>query len=120
MEAEDNFFEGLFENRLSKITAAICSFLFSLFTFTLILFIIWFEKYGSDLKRIFINRIVSSICWTALAGIVLVQIPEFLIFFNHPLPKNFCLLILLLKNALFLQVVLFLDGIIIAKYIFIF
>ena len=29
--------------------------------------IIWFERFGSDLKRMFTNKMVSSICWSILA-----------------------------------------------------
>ncbi len=120
MISEEINFNGIFENRPSKIIGASLCILLSFFTFTSVYGIIWFERFGSDLKRIFINRIVSSICWNFLLWLIVVQIPELFWFFYHPVSENFCLINLLLRNAFFTQIVLFLDVIVISRYIFIF
>jgi hypothetical protein len=28
--------------------------------------IIWYERYGSDKKRILVNRLLTSLCWTGI------------------------------------------------------
>ena len=53
---EENFFKGLIQNRPSKIVALIFSIIISLCTSLSLFGIIWFERFGSDLKRMFINR----------------------------------------------------------------
>ena len=54
--SEENFFKGLILNRPSKIAALIFSIIISLCTSLALFGIIWFERFGSDLKRMFINR----------------------------------------------------------------
>jgi hypothetical protein len=120
MTSQQITFNGIFENRPSKIIGAILCILLSFFTFTSVYGIIWFEKFGSDLKRIFINRIVSSICWYFILYLVVIQIPELFWFFYQPMPEFLCLINLFLRNAFFTQVVLFLDVIVISRYIFVF
>jgi hypothetical protein len=48
---QSDFFQNLFEPRMSKTIAMIISALSSLTAITLIYSIIWFEHYGSDGKR---------------------------------------------------------------------
>ncbi len=120
MTSEEINFDVLFENRPSKIIGAIFCIILSFFTFTSVYGIIWFEKYGSDLKRIFINRIVSSMSWNSLLWLIVVHIPELFWFFYQPFPENYCLINLFLRNVFFNQIVLYSDAIVIARYIFIF
>jgi hypothetical protein len=67
VEPHKNVFEGLFENRPSKIVGVLFAIPMSVFICLAAYGIIWFERYGSDLKRIFINKMVSSVCWTIVA-----------------------------------------------------
>ena len=82
--------------------------------------IIWFERFGSDLKRICINRIISSVSWATLAWYILVQPADIFIYFYRPLPEWYCFFKLMLQNALVLQYILFYNSIIVIRYIFIF
>jgi hypothetical protein len=55
-----------------------------------------------------------------LEWFLLIQIPDMARYIFGPLPSKFCLVQLILRNAIFSQILLFLDGIIICRYIFIF
>ena len=116
----NDYFDGLFENRPSKVVGVVsASFLtvtVSLATYGLI----WFERFGSDLKRIFINKMVSSICWSILAWFLIIQIPDLVIYFYRPFPEMFCFVHLILRNVIVSQILLFFDAIIIVRYILIF
>jgi len=82
--------------------------------------IIWFERFGSDLKRMFVNRIVSSVCWSIITWIIFVQIPEMIRYFSEPFSTKFCFVHLLLKNTLITQVIIFFDAVNIVRYLLIF
>ena len=57
------FFKELDAPRLSKHILIVISVILSVLCIFGYLGIIWFERFGSDLKRICINRIMSSLCW---------------------------------------------------------
>ena len=82
--------------------------------------IIWFERFGSDLKRMFFNQTVSSVCWSIVAWIIFVQIPEMIRYFSTPFSLTFCFVHLWLKNTLQMQTILFFDAANIVRYLFIF
>jgi amino acid permease len=52
--------------------------------------IIWYEKYGSNNRRTFLNMIVSMYCLSALVFIFFVQVPETLRGIIGPLPTYVC------------------------------
>ena len=82
--------------------------------------IIWFERFGSDLKRMFVNQTISSVCWSMLTWIVFIQIPEMIRYFSKPFSTNCCFAHLLLKNALIVQAFLFFNASNVVRYLFIF
>ncbi len=82
--------------------------------------IIWFERFGSDLKRMFVNQTISSVCWSMLTWIIFIQIPEMIRYFSKPFSSIFCFSHLLLKNALIVQVFLFFYVSNMVKYLSIF
>ena len=82
--------------------------------------IIWFERFGSDLKRMFINKTIMSVFWSILAWIVFAQIPDMIRYFSKPFSDTFCFVYLLLKNAIVMQILLFFDAHNLVRYLFIF
>lgn len=82
--------------------------------------IIWYEHNASDLKRLFINRMVTSASVSIMVWIVAVQIPEMLQHVAGPFPVWFCRLHVVLKNATLIQIVLFYDALVIVRYLSIF
>ena len=120
VDSEENFFKGLIQNRATKTVGVILSIILTLCTSLSLFGIIWFERFGSDLKRMFINRAVSSLCWTILVYFTIIQVSDILFYFDIPFPKLYCYTYLMLRNAFTIQVILHLDSIIVIRYIFIF
>ena len=82
--------------------------------------IIWFERFGSDLKRIFINKILSSLCWTVIFWFIFVHPLDIFIYFYRPLPDIICLYLIFLSPTVLVQCILFYDAIIIVRFLLIF
>jgi len=120
VNVSEDYFEVIFEDRPLKYVCLCFSFVSMMAVCSLAAGIIWFEYFGSDLKRIFINRIVSSVCWTILEGFLLFQTPDMLLYFYRPFPSWICNIQIILRHAFVLQVPLLLDAMLIARYIFIF
>ena len=116
----EDYFKVIFEDRPLKYVGLCVSFVLILVMYSLASGIIWFEYYGSDLKRIFINRIVSSVCWIVLEGYILLHVPDLILYFYRLYPTWICYIQIILRHALVLQLLLLLDSIIIVRYIFIF
>jgi hypothetical protein len=115
-----DFFQGLFENRPSKIAGVTLASCLTVITVLATSGIIWFERFGSDLRRIFINRMVSSVCWSILAWFLFIQIPDLTMYFYRPFPEVFCFVHLILRNIIVSQILLFFDAIIVVRYVLIF
>ncbi len=81
---------------------------------------IWFDWYESDMKRIFIHRLVSSLAFTAMCQLILVQIPELLRFVTGPLPNWICFWHYVLKSTIAMQEIMYFDIIAVLRYLFIF
>jgi hypothetical protein len=82
--------------------------------------IIWFERFGSDLKRIFINRIVTSVAWSSMSWYILVQTTDMCLYFYRPLPELICFTNLVVRNTIIVQTILFFDSIVVVRYVAIF
>ena len=88
---------------------------------TLLLYsIIWYEHFGIDAKRTIINKLLSSALFTCIEFVFFVQLPDLARYLFGPMPKFFCMLQFIMKNATSLQILLFFDGIIFARYAYIF
>jgi hypothetical protein len=120
LDINQYYFKGLDEFRLSKILWIVTSINLSLMSILTSVGIIWFERFGSDRKRICINRIISSVSWATLAWYILVQPADIFLYFYRPLPEWYCFGKLILQNALVLQYVLFYISIIVIRYCLIF
>ena len=108
--------------RLGPITITL-TFLSSFFAIALVPFLfsfVWYDWYGSDLKRIFIHRVVSSIFLSCIVHLGLVQIPEILRYFSGPLPLWFCFWHYVLKNTIAMLQLIYFDVIAVARCLFIF
>jgi len=119
-ELGNDFFQELFENRPSKILSVIFSAVVAFLLIILVYGIAWHEHFGSDKKRTMINKLASSLCWTWFEWVILIQFPDMVRYIFGPFPHQLCYFQLALKNAIFTQALLYFDGIIITRYIFIF
>ncbi len=82
--------------------------------------IIWFEKFGSDAKRTILNKLVGSVCASALEWCFFVQMPELARYLLGPMPSWVCLTHSIVKNSILMQMLIFFDCITIFKYLFVF
>lgn len=82
--------------------------------------IIWFEKFGSDAKRTILNKLVGSVCASALEWCFFVQMPELARYLLGPMPSWMCLTHTIVKNSVLMQMLIFFDCITVFKYLFVF
>ena len=82
--------------------------------------IIWHQKFGSDHKRTFLNKIVVSLSWVSITWFLLVHSSELLLYFYKPLPGWFCNIKYVLRTSIILLSVIYTSMFLIVKYIFIF
>jgi hypothetical protein len=118
--AREDFFAPAFENGPLKTSVIALSILYLFFIIPSGLGIIWYERFGSDLKRNLINRLLTSVCWTGLIFFCFVQPIETARYIFGPLPKSLCLFHLMYKNVLTVQTLLFVNGVTVAHYLYIF
>jgi len=117
---DGDFFENLYRNRPSKFIIMSAALVLMAINLTLLYGIIWFERFGLDLKRTLINKLVSSICWSTMAIIIFAHGLTITRFTIGPLPKPVCLIRALFLSSSVTCILLFMDGILIARYFFIF
>jgi hypothetical protein len=66
---------GFLENGTSKIVSISISVILSFLVLPLLYGIIWYERFGTDLKRTLINQLFASVCWYLMTSIILIQVP---------------------------------------------
>jgi hypothetical protein len=119
-EKDNDFFGPVYELEPLKIILGFISISFVLLLVPFLVSIIWYEWYGYDLKRIFINRLVTSIVLCFFARLILIQIPEILRYMTGPLSNWFCFWHYVLKNTISIQEILYFGIIAVVRYLFIF
>ena len=98
-----DFFEPAFRNVPLKLTIICATLAMVIFQILSGYGIIWYEKYGSDKKRILVNRLLTSLCWTGIVVDIMVTPLDMLRYFYGPLPVQLCYFQLILKNVLNVQ-----------------
>ena len=117
---KSDFFHFLIENNLERGISLTISILAVILGAPLLMCIIWFERFGSDKKRTLLNRLVAMNCWAVIEFLLLSQIPEIIRYFFGPLPEFFCYLHVILRTAFIWVFLLYINAILIVRYIFIF
>ena len=113
-------FGGFYERDPSKFALIVVSFVINLICFLLFYGIIWFERFGSDSKRMLTNKLVSMICWNGIVGVPIIYLSDTLMFFLAPLSKETCFFIGLFRFVMKSNLMMFLNAIVISKFAFIF
>jgi hypothetical protein len=111
---------NMFLKALSEVTSVVVSAAGIIFLLPMAYGIIWYEHFGSDKKRTLLNKFVSSLCWACIEWLLIIQIFEIVNYIVGPMPDFVCLIQLHLRNAIPLQLLLFMNGIAVTRYIFIF
>lgn len=106
LDTED-FFHILAENSTSRNVTLFISVVLQLMIPPGLFSIILYERYGSDKRRTFANKMVASICWSGLAWGVLVHIPWiFRIMLGH-FSSTTCFTMMLFRAVVTSQVTMF-------------
>jgi hypothetical protein len=115
-----DFFSSLTDDKPTKILFITFATLTSLIIPGFLYFIIWFEKYGSDSKPTMINKFSSYGIWCGIQYYLLLVTSDIFRFVVGPLPRNICLTLRIVKSAMFLQIFIYFDLIVISRYVYIF
>ena len=105
---------------VSKILVIVASFFVNLMTGIFMYSIIWYEKFGSDSKRILTNKLVSMICRYAIFGVQFTFFSDTLVFLLAPFSNYSCWAMAFVRLTIISNIVTFLNFIVLSKYIFIF
>jgi hypothetical protein len=115
----EEHFCGVFENNPFKITSIIFAVLAMPVCVSLLYGIIWYEKFGTDQMGTLGNKLLSSLCWSSIFGILVCYL-DIIRYVIGPLPHSACFFITVARNAFKTQIVLFYDAILVTRYVFIF
>jgi hypothetical protein len=108
----------MFQNSNHKLCAVLFSGIGICFTTPLLFGIIHFEK--NNHHRTLINQLVSSIIWHGILWNGVLQLPIILRYMLGPFPTWICFIDIVIRNMFITQGMLFLDAIIIVRYVFLF
>ena len=87
----EDFFSGVFENRPSKIIFMTFTIVAIPAVLLLLYSIIWYERFGLDVKRTIVNKLTSSFCWIAIQFVIFVNIPDLGRYLFGHYSEKFCL-----------------------------
>jgi hypothetical protein len=116
----DANFSCFYEIEAPKMTILTLTFVVNILNVLLLYGIVWFEHFGSDAKRMFRNRQVSASCWNAMIGVPVIHLLETVNYFGGHFSTSFCLFVSLVRNLIKTNGLLFLNSIIVSKYVSIF
>jgi len=114
-----DFYLGLFQFKLSKIMSILSACTILPFDIALFYGIIWYERFGTDNRRTLMNKLLTSLSWTIIACLLL-PLFDVVRYMSPPFPVNVCFVHLLLKITTKNMVLLYLDAILITKYVLVF
>jgi hypothetical protein len=117
---ETDFFEIVYQNRPSKFVILSLAVILFPIKMSLLYSITWYERFGCDLKRTLINKFVSSTCWSGIGLITFALSLNLIRFTFGPLPKPVCWIKSLIVSASLANILVFIDAIILARFVFIF
>ena len=118
--SSSDFFEAAFQDGPAKTSCIAVTLISMLVLIPAGYGIVWYEKFGSDKKRILVNRLLTSLCWTSTELYVVVIPLDIMRYLYGPLSIKVCYFHVIIKNVLNVQTVLFIDGVIFARYLFVF
>jgi hypothetical protein len=103
-----------------KTLVIIVSFVVNLVSLMFMYSIIWYERFGSDRKRILTNKFVSVICWYTIVGSQFTFFSDTFIFLFAPMSKLSCSAFAFVRLTIASNILTLLNFIVFSKYIFIF
>ena len=73
-------FSGLVENRPSKFVFILSSVVIDVVNIGMAYGVIWYDRYGVDMKQTLMNKLITSICWGSIINVPMLQVLVFLTF----------------------------------------
>jgi hypothetical protein len=110
---------GALQDRPSKTAAIVFSIILTLTDALLLYGVIWFQNFGPDHGRTLVNRIFTSFCWTCMVALF-IGATDVIRYITGPFPKIVCHIIVIFKNMVRTEILLFYDLMAISRYILIF
>ena len=118
--SDPDLFPNLFEPSPYLILSVIFSFLGLVILVLSLYGIVWYERFGSDNKRTLINKLVSAQCWSTICYYCFCQMLDILRFITAAYPERACFFLVVIKNSIKAQILLFIDANLLSQYVFIF
>ena len=116
----EDFFYGVNEHTLFKtLICFLCLFL-TVVNVLLLYSIIWFEHFGSDLKRTLINKFLVSACWLGIEFEIVLHGTNMIRYAIGPFPASVCIFRTIILYSGTMNVLFFVDMNLLSRYIFIF
>jgi hypothetical protein len=83
-------------------------------------FIIWYDRFGTDYNRTFINRLVALTCRYGLEYTYFIVLTDALRFLTGPMPETVCFAKTILRSSYVTSTMICYNMIAVTKYLFIF
>ena len=116
----DNFFHVAFQNFSLTSATLVIAVILSAIAFVLISSIVWFELNHVQSKHAFLNKLFCSAHISALEYLILVHSCSMIRFLTDPFPEVLCFVLQIFRRSIILQVLMFFNFLVSARYVFIF
>ena len=117
---QEDFFKGVYEHRPFKTLIWFLSLGLTVINVLLLYSIVWYEHYGSDLKRTLINKFVVSVCWCGIEFELVLQGLTMIRYALKPFPTHVCTIRTILLYSSTMNLLLFVDLNLLSRFFFIF
>ena len=117
---EEDFFHIIVDNNINTICVVLFSTLIWALSLPLLTSIIWYERNGFEQYNLFTNKLLTLICWMFIRWFFFLHTSHVYRFTFGPLPKLACFWQQLMHRTFLKQGVLFIDGMMVSRYAFIF
>jgi len=118
--SSDVFLSSLYERDWSMALALLAAVLNITLITPLSCIIVWYERFGSDLRRTLLNQLVASLCWNIIFQNLATQPMEVFLTLYGPLDPWFCFIHAVLKFSCFFHWVVIIFFMALVKYLSIF
>ena len=120
MQEEEDFFHIIVDNNINTVCVVLFSTLIWALSLPLLTSIIWYERNGFEQYNLFTNKLLTLICWMFIRWFFFLHTSHVYRFTFGPLPKLECFWQQLMHRTFLKQGVLFIDGMMVSRYAFIF
>jgi len=120
MASQQGNFTCYYDLDLPKIFVIGTAFCINAVNILLLYGVIWYERFGSDSKRLLRNRIVSSSCWYGMFGVPAIYLMEAINYITGPKSTLYCSSSAFLRSLVHTNGLLIMNWIAVVRYILLF